>query len=56
MLRIEARLRFDDFFFLFLFLCLTFRFMFDAMHAVTGAYAKPIFVDNLGAKPVYLGH
>lgn len=43
-------------FFLFLFLCLTFRFMFDAMHAVTGAYAKPIFVDNLGAKPVYLGH
>ncbi|CAN8302231.1 unnamed protein product [Cochlearia groenlandica] len=28
-----------------------FRFMFDAMHAVTGAYAKPIFVDNLGAKP-----
>ncbi|EOA14817.1 hypothetical protein CARUB_v10028132mg [Capsella rubella] len=28
-----------------------FGFMFDAMHAVTGAYAKPIFVDNLGAKP-----
>ncbi|KAF2537553.1 hypothetical protein F2Q68_00021332 [Brassica cretica] len=26
-------------------------FMFDAMHAVTGAYAKPIFVDNLEAKP-----
>jgi phosphoglucomutase len=26
-----------------------FRFIFDAMHAVTGAYAKPIFVDNLGA-------
>ncbi|KAL1219825.1 Phosphoglucomutase [Cardamine amara subsp. amara] len=28
-----------------------FGFMFDAMHAVTGAYAKPIFVNNLGAKP-----
>ncbi|CAL9243163.1 unnamed protein product [Arabidopsis halleri] len=28
-----------------------FGFMFDAMHAVTGAYAKPIFVDTLGAKP-----
>ncbi|XVF09746.1 hypothetical protein REPUB_Repub07fG0122100 [Reevesia pubescens] len=26
-----------------------FRFVFDAMHAVTGAYAKPIFVDKLGA-------
>ncbi|KAM7272644.1 hypothetical protein ACFE04_027307 [Oxalis oulophora] len=26
-----------------------FRFTFDAMHAVTGAYAKPIFVDSLGA-------
>ncbi|KAM3730202.1 hypothetical protein ACB098_12G070300 [Castanea mollissima] len=26
-----------------------FRFIFDAMHAVTGAYAKPIFVDKLGA-------
>ncbi|CAH9094302.1 unnamed protein product [Cuscuta epithymum] len=26
-----------------------FRFVFDAMHAVTGAYAKPIFVDMLGA-------
>ncbi|XP_039066437.1 phosphoglucomutase, chloroplastic-like isoform X2 [Hibiscus syriacus] len=26
-----------------------FRFAFDAMHAVTGAYAKPIFVDKLGA-------
>ncbi|KAL6581438.1 hypothetical protein OROMI_007361 [Orobanche minor] len=26
-----------------------FRFIFDAMHAVTGAYAKPIFVDRLGA-------
>ncbi|WMV20368.1 hypothetical protein MTR67_013753, partial [Solanum verrucosum] len=25
------------------------RFVFDAMHAVTGAYAKPIFVDKLGA-------
>ncbi|KAJ4951627.1 hypothetical protein NE237_028459 [Protea cynaroides] len=28
-----------------------FRFIFDAMHAVTGAYAKPIFVDRLGANP-----
>lgn len=28
------------------------RFVFDAMHAVTGAYAKPIFVDKLGANPV----
>lgn len=27
-----------------------FRFTFDAMHAVTGAYAKPIFVDKLGGK------
>ncbi|RYR37563.1 hypothetical protein Ahy_A09g042435 isoform A [Arachis hypogaea] len=27
------------------------RFTFDAMHAVTGAYAKPIFVDKLGASP-----
>uniref|UniRef100_A0A2P2LS11 phosphoglucomutase (alpha-D-glucose-1,6-bisphosphate-dependent) n=1 Tax=Rhizophora mucronata TaxID=61149 RepID=A0A2P2LS11_RHIMU len=26
-----------------------FRFTFDAMHAVTGAYAKPLFVDKLGA-------
>ncbi|KAK1261653.1 hypothetical protein QJS04_geneDACA000921 [Acorus gramineus] len=26
-----------------------FRFIFDAMHAVAGAYAKPIFVDRLGA-------
>ncbi|XP_031476228.1 phosphoglucomutase, chloroplastic isoform X2 [Nymphaea colorata] len=26
-----------------------FRFVFDAMHAVTGAYAKPIFVERLGA-------
>lgn len=26
-----------------------FRFTFDAMHAVSGAYAKPIFVDKLGA-------
>lgn len=26
-----------------------FKFTFDAMHAVTGAYAKPIFVDKLGA-------
>ncbi|KAK9840335.1 hypothetical protein WJX74_007855 [Apatococcus lobatus] len=28
-----------------------FNFLFDAMNAVTGAYAKPIFVDELGAKP-----
>lgn len=28
-----------------------FRFTFDAMHAVAGAYAKPIFVDRLGASP-----
>lgn len=28
------------------------RFTFDAMHAVTGAYAKPIFVDKLGASLV----
>lgn len=28
------------------------RFIFDAMHAVTGAYAKPIFVDKLVASPV----
>lgn len=26
-----------------------FRFVFDAMHAVTGAYAGPLFVDELGA-------
>ncbi|RAL42889.1 hypothetical protein DM860_009396 [Cuscuta australis] len=26
-----------------------FRFVFNVMHAVTGAYAKPIFVDMLGA-------
>uniref|UniRef100_A0A175YMN0 Glucose phosphomutase n=1 Tax=Daucus carota subsp. sativus TaxID=79200 RepID=A0A175YMN0_DAUCS len=26
-----------------------FRLVFDAMHAVTGAYAEPIFVDKLGA-------
>jgi hypothetical protein len=25
------------------------------MHAVTGAYAKPIFVDKLGASPVFSG-
>ncbi|KAJ8552739.1 hypothetical protein K7X08_020132 [Anisodus acutangulus] len=30
-----------------------FRFVFDAMHAVTGAYAKPIFFDKLGASLVY---
>eukprot|EP01024_Parvocaulis_polyphysoides_P019752 TRINITY_DN1902_c0_g1_i1.p1 TRINITY_DN1902_c0_g1~~TRINITY_DN1902_c0_g1_i1.p1 ORF type:complete len:565 (-),score=122.93 TRINITY_DN1902_c0_g1_i1:221-1915(-) len=28
-----------------------FRFIFDAMHAVTGAYAGPLFVEKLGAKP-----
>lgn len=27
-----------------------FRFKFDAMHAITGAYARPIFVERLGAK------
>ncbi|KAF6160348.1 hypothetical protein GIB67_019117 [Kingdonia uniflora] len=27
------------------------RFKFDAMHTVTGAYAKPIFLDSLGASP-----
>ncbi|KAG5616809.1 hypothetical protein H5410_016633 [Solanum commersonii] len=35
-----------------LFLCRNWSgilFVFDAMHAVTGAYAKPIFVDKLGA-------
>jgi phosphoglucomutase len=30
-----------------------FRFTFDAMHAVAGAYATPIFVDKLGASPVW---
>lgn len=35
------------------FICdVTFRFVFDAMHAVTGAYAKPIFVEKLGASLV----
>jgi phosphoglucomutase len=29
-----------------------YRFIFDAMHAVTGAYAGPIFVEKLGADPV----
>jgi phosphoglucomutase len=29
-----------------------FRFVFDAMHAVTGAYAGPIFVEKLGADAV----
>ncbi|KAK9724528.1 hypothetical protein RND81_05G079800 [Saponaria officinalis] len=28
-----------------------YRFTFDAMHAVTGAYASPIFVEKLGARP-----
>ncbi|GAB2265299.1 hypothetical protein Dimus_000363 [Dionaea muscipula] len=28
-----------------------FRFIFDAMHAVTGAYSRPIFVEMLGASP-----
>jgi phosphoglucomutase len=26
-----------------------FRIRFDALHAITGAYAKPILVDALGA-------
>ena len=26
-----------------------FKFVFDAMHAITGAYAEPLFVDELGA-------
>lgn len=28
-----------------------FHMVFDAMHAVTGAYANPIFVGELGASP-----
>ena len=28
-----------------------FSMVFDALHAVTGAYAGPIFVDELGADP-----
>ncbi|EFN54324.1 hypothetical protein CHLNCDRAFT_58243 [Chlorella variabilis] len=28
-----------------------FTFVFDALHAVTGAYAGPLFVDELGGKP-----
>ena len=28
-----------------------FSMVFDALHAVTGAYAGPIFVDELGAEP-----
>lgn len=28
-----------------------FKMVFDALHAVTGAYAKPIFCDELGADP-----
>lgn len=28
-----------------------FKFVFDAMHAVTGAYAGPLFVNELGADP-----
>ena len=28
-----------------------FSFVFDALWAVTGAYASPIFVDTLGAEP-----
>lgn len=35
------------------FIVFYFRFIFDAMHAVTGAYAKPIFVDKLGASLVW---
>ena len=26
-----------------------FKFVYDAMHAITGAYAGPLFIDNLGA-------
>jgi len=37
----------------FKFIVFYFRFIFDAMHAVTGAYAKPIFVDKLGATLVW---
>ena len=29
-----------------------FSFVFDALHAVTGAYAQPLFCDELGGKPV----
>ena len=29
-------------------------FVFDALHAVTGAYAGPLFVNELGGKPVRL--
>ena len=32
-----------------------FSFTFDAMHAITGAYAQPFFVDVLGA-PLLLHH
>ena len=28
-----------------------FKMKFDAMHAITGAYARPILVDALGADP-----
>ena len=28
-----------------------FKFVFDALHAVTGAYASPLFVEKLGADP-----
>ncbi len=28
-----------------------FKIRFDGMHAITGAYAKPILVDALGASP-----
>ena len=31
-----------------------FSFVFDALHAVTGAYAGPFFVDKLGADPASL--
>lgn len=31
-----------------------FQFVFDALHAVTGAYAGPLFVDRLGAKATSL--
>lgn len=43
--------------FIYLFISINLAFVrltFDAMHAVTGAYAKPIFVDKLGATLVCL--
>ena len=31
-----------------------FRMKFDAMHAVTGPYAKAIFIDRLGARRYFI--